>query len=208
MLTHEGLFDKRLRTSSCIKTTQAKTGGGCQDCNNLSSLDPSLWNSPIGRRRFLKKSGKASVATALALNGLMFEVLASESPSPSDVIKTITFVFRWDRSFNLVGSASTSRFAAIQSLISLIQAEAWVPSELENPHMTWISGPRECVGSSVAVYHGGNGSSGGQLFDGAIVATNSEGGYYGSTLQIPISPELPTDEELISIVWTFHYAGE
>ena len=143
------------------------------------------------------------------MNGLMFEVLASESPGPDDVVKTITFVFRWDRSFNLQGALGASRFAAINNLITSITAEAWISSQLENPHITYIPGPRVYVGSTIAVYHGSGGSSGGQLFDNAAVATTpGENGGFISSLIVPSAPETPVDEELISIVWTFNYEGE
>jgi hypothetical protein len=52
----------------------------------LKSLDPSLWNSGVGRRRFLKTAGAATAGTTLALNGLVFEVLASQSNACPDGI--------------------------------------------------------------------------------------------------------------------------
>ncbi len=56
-------------------------GGGCQaDCNsNNHPPEPSLWNSTIGRRAFMKKTGMATAATVIALHGFRAEVLASES---------------------------------------------------------------------------------------------------------------------------------
>lgn len=55
--------------------------GGCQaDCSSNSQLpEPSLWNSTLGRRAFLRKTGMATAATAIALHGFRVEVLASES---------------------------------------------------------------------------------------------------------------------------------
>lgn len=45
----------------------------------LRQLDPSLWNSPLGRRAFLKRTGAATVGTAAILHGLNSESLASSS---------------------------------------------------------------------------------------------------------------------------------
>lgn len=59
-------------------------GGNCQDHNDPSiastaapapqPADPSLWNSSLGRREFLRNTGKASAVTAIASTGMMFEV--------------------------------------------------------------------------------------------------------------------------------------
>lgn len=47
---------------------------------NSSNLpEPSLWNSTVGRRMFIKATGAATVATVIALNGFKIEVLASGS---------------------------------------------------------------------------------------------------------------------------------
>lgn len=49
--------------------------------------DPALWNSPLGRRRFLQATGKATAVTVIAANGLMFEVAYAESASNKPKIK-------------------------------------------------------------------------------------------------------------------------
>ncbi len=58
-------------------------GGQSQALHNVSFFnnlpEPSLWNSQTGRREFLGKVGKASVGTAIVLNGLKLEVMASDS---------------------------------------------------------------------------------------------------------------------------------
>jgi hypothetical protein len=41
--------------------------------------EPSLWNSAVGRRMFIKATGAATVATVIALHGFKIEVLASGS---------------------------------------------------------------------------------------------------------------------------------
>ena len=61
------------------------TGGGyeSQTPHNLDLSLPglpteaSLWNSPLGRRVFLKKTGAATVATAVALHGFRVQVQAT-----------------------------------------------------------------------------------------------------------------------------------
>jgi hypothetical protein len=45
----------------------------------LKTLEPSLWNSSLGRRTFLKRTGAATAGTAIALHGFKTEVLASGS---------------------------------------------------------------------------------------------------------------------------------
>jgi hypothetical protein len=69
---------------SCIQTTiKLRGGGNCQDLHNVifwnNLPEPSLWNSPLGRRQFLGKMGKASVGAAIAINTLKLNVLASGS---------------------------------------------------------------------------------------------------------------------------------
>jgi hypothetical protein len=55
----------------------------CQaDCNCHSEPAPTLWNSALGRRSFMKKTGSASVAAAIALHGFKLEVLANASGGP------------------------------------------------------------------------------------------------------------------------------
>ena len=56
----------------------------CQaDCDCNSAPDPNLWNSAVGRRAFLKKTGGASALTILAYHGFRADVLASVSiPTP------------------------------------------------------------------------------------------------------------------------------
>ena len=61
------------------------TGGGyeSQTPHNLDLSLPglptqaSLWNSPLGRRAFLKKTGAATVATAVAMHGFRVQVQAA-----------------------------------------------------------------------------------------------------------------------------------
>lgn len=60
--------------------------GGHQGLGNFDPLvfannlpEPSLWNSQLGRRAFLKKTGAATVATVVVLNGMKLEVLAGVS---------------------------------------------------------------------------------------------------------------------------------
>ena len=45
----------------------------------FQSADPTLWNSPYGRRQFLKTTGKASAVTAIASTGMLFEVAYANS---------------------------------------------------------------------------------------------------------------------------------
>jgi len=65
-------------------------GGQSQALHNVSFFnncpDPSLWNSQVGRREFLGKIGKASVGTAIVLNGLKLEVMASDSNPDTNII--------------------------------------------------------------------------------------------------------------------------
>ncbi len=66
------------------------TGGGyeSQTPHNLDLSLPglpteaSLWNSPLGRRAFLKKTGAATVATAVAMHGFRVQVQALTTPPP------------------------------------------------------------------------------------------------------------------------------
>ena len=59
--------------------------GNCQDpCDVDLSLPAqpaagALWNSAIGRRTFLKRTGGATLATALALHGSNVQVLAADT---------------------------------------------------------------------------------------------------------------------------------
>lgn len=56
---------------------------GCEDRRprpDLSKLaEPSLWNSKVGRRMFLKTTGAASVVSIMNLHGFQIEVLSSGS---------------------------------------------------------------------------------------------------------------------------------
>ena len=74
-----------------MNTKKPNANEGGQDSQNphnaetagrslLQSLEPSLWNSKIGRRAFVKKTGAATVGTAIALHGFRMEVMASGSP--------------------------------------------------------------------------------------------------------------------------------
>ena len=69
-------------------------GGQSQALHNVSFFnncpDPSLWNSQAGRREFLGKIGKASVGTAIVLNGLKLEVLATYSGGPDPRAQELT----------------------------------------------------------------------------------------------------------------------
>jgi len=68
--------------------SEKSTGGGTpQNSHNadasgislLKTLEPSLWNSSLGRRTFLKRAGAATIGTAVVLHGFRTEVLASGS---------------------------------------------------------------------------------------------------------------------------------
>ena len=62
------------------KSTSESESESCQaDCNHHNLPEPSLWNSSLGRRAFLKKTGMASAVTVITLNSLKLEVLASPS---------------------------------------------------------------------------------------------------------------------------------
>lgn len=55
----------------------------CQaDCNCNSAPDPSLWNSPLRRRTFVKNTGAATAATMFAMNALKSDIVASGSGCP------------------------------------------------------------------------------------------------------------------------------
>ena len=57
-------------------------GGACQaDCNWHSepAATPTLWNASLGRRSFMKKTGSATAAAAIAMHGFRMEVLATAS---------------------------------------------------------------------------------------------------------------------------------
>lgn len=75
--------------------TPEKEKDSCQaDCNYRIFPEPSLWNSALGRRSFIRKTGVASAATVIALNGFKVEVLASSSDCPMAdkvVLSRITF---------------------------------------------------------------------------------------------------------------------
>lgn len=56
--------------------------GGAGNQKNKSRFafpEPSLWNSEVGRRAFLKKTGVASAASVVALHGFRTEALAQAS---------------------------------------------------------------------------------------------------------------------------------
>lgn len=59
---------------------KTEQGGACQaDCNCNAEPAPTLWNSILGRRSFVKRTGSATAAAAIAMHGFRMEVLASES---------------------------------------------------------------------------------------------------------------------------------
>lgn len=68
-----------------------------------------LWNSPIGRRVFLKRTGAATVATAVALHGFRVQVQAQQTPVILDyrLIQVHRGTYTW------ISYASTSEAAAI-----------------------------------------------------------------------------------------------
>jgi len=59
-------------------SNNSRRGGGESQApnNDQSQNSASLWNSPLGRRAFLKKTGAATVATAVALHGFKTQVQA------------------------------------------------------------------------------------------------------------------------------------
>jgi hypothetical protein len=79
----------------------------CQaDCNQHSLPDPSLWNSALGRRSFMKKTGMATAATTLALHGFKLEVLANASATPTCGTKSVQTYFSWVQTSTQSGSGS------------------------------------------------------------------------------------------------------
>lgn len=60
-------------------------GGKRKDNASFDYPEPSLWNSPFGRRAFLKKTGAATASTLLIMHGFKTEVLASESPGIAEL---------------------------------------------------------------------------------------------------------------------------
>ena len=72
-----------------MKSNYHKTqrGRGCQDIHNVffynNLPEPSLWNSQLGRREFLGKVGKASVGTAIVMNGFRLDLLAQSPSAPT-----------------------------------------------------------------------------------------------------------------------------
>ena len=61
----------------------------------LQSLEPSLWNSKIGRRQFVKRTGAATVGTLIALHGFRTELLASHSSTPTCGLKNVRIHYSW-----------------------------------------------------------------------------------------------------------------
>lgn len=68
----------------------------CQADDNWSPpSDPNLWNSPLGRRAFLKNTGVASAASLIVLHGLRSDVVASMSSTPTCGLKSVQIHFAW-----------------------------------------------------------------------------------------------------------------
>jgi hypothetical protein len=83
-----------------------------------------LWNSSLGRRSFMKKTGMASAATVIALNGFKVEVLASASSCTwGSMPVKIVFKINADGSqVSGVGFGSTPQMAQAAAVASFQQA--------------------------------------------------------------------------------------
>jgi hypothetical protein len=83
-----------------------------QNAEFLRKLEPSLWNSKIGRRVFLKRAGAATAGTAIALHGFRMEVLASVSTNAN--------MWHWSRLFDIAfvvtGQGATENLAKQDAL--------------------------------------------------------------------------------------------
>jgi len=102
-------------------------GGQSQALHNVSFFnnlpEPSLWNSQIGRREFLGKVGKASVGTAIALNGLKLEVMASGSGTTPNTSSLGYSIDRFEVQTSPSGTASASiKVRAINTILSGVGA--------------------------------------------------------------------------------------
>lgn len=67
-------------------TNSSNVGGGGAQSQPLRVTQVDLQNSGIQRRTFLRRSGAASVATILALNGLKLEVRAADTGQDEAVL--------------------------------------------------------------------------------------------------------------------------
>jgi hypothetical protein len=129
------------------------TGGGPEspashnDDSLLKSLEPSLWNSSLGRRQFLKRTGAATVGTAIALHGFRTEVLASESVERR--LRRITLYLLINNGPILVvgagraNSPQGAKEAAFESIVGDLEARGFVRHDEEhdpNPSFIWEDG--------------------------------------------------------------------
>ena len=104
------------------------TNRGGHESQSPDNADPSaynegsLWNNPIGRRVFLKKTGAATVATAVALHGFRVQVQAQQSPPPN-VINAKRTIRVHRGTFTWISYSNSSEQAAVVKATNGIEVE-------------------------------------------------------------------------------------
>lgn len=118
--------------------TPSRGGGGKQkDKSGFVFPEPSLWNSPLGRRAFLKKTGAATVGTAIVFHGFPTEILASMSfPGGQDlVIKETGVISTAGRTFTVTVDARSEAQATAEAERQLL-TELQTTGEATSVHQT------------------------------------------------------------------------
>ena len=132
------------------KSTSESESESCQaDCNQHNLPDPSLWNSAVGRRSFMKKTGMATAATAIALHGFRVEVLASTSNTPQPLKKI------WQTTYVLCGGVWKDIISPDATDYTVWAPSGTPPTPPPPPSSatqltseTWYWGPGYCTGGN------------------------------------------------------------
>ena len=139
--------------------------GACQDLHSTifwnALPEPSLWNSQMGRRQFLGKIGKGSIATIIALNSLKLNSIASTSASCG--LKNVRMTRRFTQDHDVTstkssggpdGSAAKAKRKAIHDiLLRLIEADELIA--VDEVYVNVPNCATSPVGPSAAGFAGG-----------------------------------------------------
>lgn len=90
----------------------SKSANLATDRELLNGLEPSLWNSQLGRKTFLKKTGAATVGVGIALHGFRTELLASHSSTSTCGLKNVIIHFTWTSATDETGYGYSTVSAA------------------------------------------------------------------------------------------------
>jgi hypothetical protein len=147
MKKNTNLTDSRTHRQDPSHPIMATTPGAPRNV-----VDPTLWNSPIGRRDFLQSVGKASAVTAIASTGLLFEV-AYASSAMVDRLTELRTTFGTNMPTGVTGNGGAYSVAqAIGGALTDLAVKLQNGGYLTDYSPTYSSVPSNYVITNVLVY--------------------------------------------------------